>query len=240
MKKGTSPGMEWNDAQIALLKREWAAGKTAAHIARLLGSRATRCAVIGKARRLGLSGRESPIKPGHAATNRKKLPETPSAMAKWWGTFWTPERAAIVRKGYNAATVMSLGEIALKVGCSAASIQRYAKENKLTHPHSSHRSRKSAWEKNAGRAAPAITAGERLADREPKIAPESRNVRLEEITRGQCHFPTSPHMAAPHQHVFCGAEVAQPGDRYCAWHHHVSVRKIAVANDDAPAAAAAE
>lgn len=51
----------WTDERIELLKSLWGAGKTAAEIAKELGDNLTRNAVIGKAHRLGLSGRISPI-----------------------------------------------------------------------------------------------------------------------------------------------------------------------------------
>lgn len=51
----------WTDERIELLKSLWGAGKTAAEIAKELGDNLTRNAVIGKAHRLGLSGRVSPI-----------------------------------------------------------------------------------------------------------------------------------------------------------------------------------
>jgi GcrA cell cycle regulator len=52
--------MSWTDERVALLKRLWGEGKTAAEIASELGG-ITRNAVIGKAHRLKLSNRVSPI-----------------------------------------------------------------------------------------------------------------------------------------------------------------------------------
>lgn len=52
--------MSWTDERVNLLKELWGEGKTAAEIAKLLGG-VTRNAVIGKAHRLKLSGRVSPI-----------------------------------------------------------------------------------------------------------------------------------------------------------------------------------
>ncbi|HQX27916.1 MAG TPA: GcrA family cell cycle regulator [Alphaproteobacteria bacterium] len=52
--------MSWTDERVALLKRLWGEGKTAAEIAGELGG-VTRNAVIGKAHRLKLSNRVSPI-----------------------------------------------------------------------------------------------------------------------------------------------------------------------------------
>lgn len=59
--------MSWTDERIALLKRMWKEGKSAAEIAKSLGKGVTRNAVIGKAHRMGLSGRPSPIKKPPAA-----------------------------------------------------------------------------------------------------------------------------------------------------------------------------
>ena len=48
--------MGWNDERVEMLKRLWAEGLSASHIATELGG-VTRNAVIGKVHRLGLSGR---------------------------------------------------------------------------------------------------------------------------------------------------------------------------------------
>lgn len=53
--------MSWSDDRVAVLKKLWGEGKTAAEIAKELGEGVTRNAVIGKAHRLKLSSRMSPI-----------------------------------------------------------------------------------------------------------------------------------------------------------------------------------
>lgn len=53
--------MEWTEQRIEMLRKLWGQGQTASQIATLLGG-VTRNAVIGKAHRLGLTGRPSPIK----------------------------------------------------------------------------------------------------------------------------------------------------------------------------------
>lgn len=60
--------MSWTDERVALLKKLWIEGKTAAEIANALGN-VTRNAVIGKAHRLKLSNRVSPIQ-----QNKKPAP----------------------------------------------------------------------------------------------------------------------------------------------------------------------
>ena len=52
--------MSWTDERVSLLRKLWTEGKTAAEIAGTLGG-VTRNAVIGKAHRLKLSNRVSPI-----------------------------------------------------------------------------------------------------------------------------------------------------------------------------------
>ena len=54
--------MSWTDERIELLRANWEAGMTASQIAEALGEGVTRNAVIGKAHRLGLPARPSPVK----------------------------------------------------------------------------------------------------------------------------------------------------------------------------------
>jgi GcrA cell cycle regulator len=56
--------MAWTDERIAQLKSGWEGGMTASQIAEHLGEGVTRNAVIGKAHRLGLEARPSPVKAG--------------------------------------------------------------------------------------------------------------------------------------------------------------------------------
>ncbi len=55
--------MSWTEERIEQLKARWAEGATASEIATELGG-VSRNAVIGKAHRLGLEARPSPVKPG--------------------------------------------------------------------------------------------------------------------------------------------------------------------------------
>lgn len=56
--------MAWTDERIALLKQYWEEGRSASQIAEVLGEGLSRNAVIGKAHRLGLASRPSPLKSG--------------------------------------------------------------------------------------------------------------------------------------------------------------------------------
>ncbi len=58
--------MAWTEERIALLTKYWQEGRSASQIAEALGEGLTRNAVIGKAHRLGLSSRPSPVKAASA------------------------------------------------------------------------------------------------------------------------------------------------------------------------------
>ncbi len=74
--------MSWTDERVTLLKRLWCEGRTAAEIAKELGG-VTRNAVIGKAHRLKLSNRVSPIQQNTKKPAAKAAPEEkPAPRAK--------------------------------------------------------------------------------------------------------------------------------------------------------------
>jgi len=62
--------MSWTDERIERLREMWTRGMTASHIAEELGG-VSRNAVIGKAHRLGLQSRPSPVKPNEPAPKGK-------------------------------------------------------------------------------------------------------------------------------------------------------------------------
>ncbi len=62
---------EWDEPRMELLKRLWLSGETARTIAEKLGNGVTRNAVIGKAHRLGLTGKQGSLK---AALKRRRAP----------------------------------------------------------------------------------------------------------------------------------------------------------------------
>jgi GcrA cell cycle regulator len=70
--------MSWTDERIEHLKKMWANGATASQIADELGG-VSRNAVIGKAHRLGLEQRPSPVKPGEEKEAKKPAAAAPAA-----------------------------------------------------------------------------------------------------------------------------------------------------------------
>jgi len=106
--------MSWTDDRVALLKKMWKDGHSAADIAKELGKGVTRNAVIGKAHRMGLSGRPSPIKgtPAPAAkpsAKKAKISEEKELKAK-------KDKTPKVSKGEEAKVKPSKKDKALKAG----------------------------------------------------------------------------------------------------------------------------
>jgi GcrA cell cycle regulator len=76
--------LSWTDERIDQLKAMWEKGMTASQIAEELGG-VSRNAVIGKAHRLGLQSRPSPVKANEAARKKpviKKMDATPVVAAE--------------------------------------------------------------------------------------------------------------------------------------------------------------
>ena len=78
--------MGWTDEQVEELKRLWEKGLTTGEIGKALG--VSKNAVVGKAHRLGLNGRPSPIRRGDEETEEtvseavEKKKETKAAASK--------------------------------------------------------------------------------------------------------------------------------------------------------------
>ncbi len=81
--------MSWTDERIDTLKTMWEAGQTASQIAEALGG-VSRNAVIGKAHRLGLQSRPSPVKPNEPAAAPALVVAEPAPIAA------APEPAPVV------------------------------------------------------------------------------------------------------------------------------------------------
>ena len=73
--------MSWTEERIEHLRKMWEGGMTASQIADELGG-VSRNAVIGKAHRLGLQSRPSPVKAGDNPAPAEPRPAPPPAAAK--------------------------------------------------------------------------------------------------------------------------------------------------------------
>ncbi|WP_293881803.1 GcrA family cell cycle regulator [Sphingomonas sp.] len=93
--------MSWTDERIDRLKAQWEKGLTASQIAEDLGG-VSRNAVIGKAHRLGLQSRPSPVKPNEP--KEPKVAAAPTASA--------PAPAAVPAPVKTVAKVVAPVEVA--------------------------------------------------------------------------------------------------------------------------------
>lgn len=112
--------MSWTNERVALLKKLWGEGKTAAEIAKELGG-VTRNAVIGKAHRLKLSNRASPIKPIAAKKPANSQPEKASVPLAKSEKPAAPKSRSVSGKEFSGR---SADEISLNgVGVSMADLK---------------------------------------------------------------------------------------------------------------------
>ena len=87
--------MSWTDERIESLKTMWEQGQTASQIAEALGG-VSRNAVIGKAHRLGLQARPSPVRAEERGDTPAPIATPEAASAS------PPPRAAPIRKPVRA------------------------------------------------------------------------------------------------------------------------------------------
>ncbi|WP_321389418.1 GcrA family cell cycle regulator [Emcibacter sp.] len=74
--------MAWTDERVEKLRELWDKGLSASQIAKELGEGVTRNAVIGKAHRMGLASRPSPVKADPAKKPKKAAEKQPAAVKK--------------------------------------------------------------------------------------------------------------------------------------------------------------
>ncbi len=112
--------MSWNDDRIATLKKMWQQGKSASEIAEKLGG-ITRNAVIGKAHRLGLSGRPSPVTPASKTPAAKKAAPAPAnkKQAVPPPPKMVPPAAPAPKKSYLAPKAATPAAVPAKKGMAA-------------------------------------------------------------------------------------------------------------------------
>ena len=95
--------MSWTDERIEQLKQLWSKGMTASQIAEDLGG-VSRNAVIGKAHRLGLQSRPSPVKPNEPAPAAAKPGPSEAAAESPFEPVATPEPQPAPQPAATAAT----------------------------------------------------------------------------------------------------------------------------------------
>ena len=189
--------MSWTEERIERLKKMWHEGATASQIADELGG-VSRNAVIGKAHRLGLEQRPSPVKPGEEKEVKKPGPAAASAPAK--------------------AAAPAKAEPSAEAQAPAATPQAHPRQRQLTPQELQYRSigpggfiRQGPGEQQA----PIPPAPPRRlvpAKPSPEVADKTSLLDLNDRI---CKWPIG-HPGEPDFH-FCG-EQANPGFPYCVAH----------------------
>lgn len=208
--------MSWTEERIDRLKAMWNEGKTASQIAEELGG-VSRNAVIGKAHRLGLDARPSPVKPGEdkpkaepAATSAK--PETAKLVQP------EPEAAQPARVKERPPIAAALEAAAPMPPAAPQPQQQASQQPRPSDPNLQYRSigpggfiRQGPGEQQA----PIPPAPPRRlvpAKPSPEVADKTSLLDLNDRI---CKWPIG-HPGEPDFH-FCG-EAANPGFPYCVQH----------------------
>lgn len=200
--------MSWTDERIETLKKMWDSGLTATQIAEELGG-VSRNAVIGKAHRLGLPARPSPVKPNEAkaaakasaAPAPKPAPAAPPAPPAASAPESAPEPAP--RSGATTSTPTATGELANAPKAADAPVMRSVGPGGFLRQNPGEQS------------APSTPAPpRRLVPAKPSDAIAGKTSLLE-LNDRICKWPLG-HPGEPDFH-FCGDKV-NPGFPYCVAH----------------------
>jgi GcrA cell cycle regulator len=194
--------MSWTEERIERLKKMWHDGATASQIADELGG-VSRNAVIGKAHRLGLEQRPSPVKPGEEKDVKKAAPAAPAASAA------TPAKAGAAPKA--EAPKASAGTPAASAPHAPAAPNRSSPEMQYRSIGPGGFIRQGPGEQQA----PIPPAPPRRlvpAKPSPEVADKTSLLDLNDRI---CKWPIG-HPGEPDFH-FCG-DPANPGFPYCVQH----------------------
>ena len=205
--------MSWTDERIATLQKLWEGGSTASQIAEQLGG-VSRNAVIGKAHRLGLKSRPSPVKANEkkkaAAAKKKPVAPKPAPMRKP-KALMTPKTAA------NSPARPASNAVEKAARAAGATIPSQPIPNKSTElPKIVSVGPGGFLRQGPGDQQPPIPPAppRRLVPAKP--SPEiADKTSLLDLSEKVCRWPMG-HPGEPDFH-FCGTDV-NPGFPYCVEH----------------------
>ena len=198
--------MSWTDERIETLRKMWDSGLTATQIAEELGG-VSRNAVIGKAHRLGLASRPSPVKANAAEAKPTPAPAAPPA-SKPAPAAPAPRAAAPVAAPPPAPAPVIEDEDEDEVEAPAPAV-REGPVLRSVGPGGFIR-------QNPGEQAPPIAPAppRRLVPAKPSKEIEGKTTLLD-LNDRICKWPLG-HPGEPDFH-FCGEKV-NPGFPYCVDH----------------------
>ncbi|WP_043558066.1 GcrA family cell cycle regulator [Parasaccharibacter apium] len=221
--------MEWTDELIARLKELWEQGLSTAEIGRQLSI--TKNAVVGKAHRLGLPPRPSPIRNKAAAEGSAKPARTRTRKAEVTSEA-VEEKAASAAPAKPVEKKKAAAPKVVKVSPAAAEEPAKPASVKADRPAGAEKPAKASAPKaaaaapaeNPKAAEPAARPAAPVAQR--KVAPPRRVRDTIDRTLRQgptCQWPLGD-PGTPDFH-FCGA-TPLPGKPYCAEHAAIAYVKI--------------
>lgn len=207
----------WSDQRVNQLKKLWQQGKSASEIAETLGG-VTRNAVIGKAHRLGLSGRPSPIKkpaaPAKKTTSKAASPTKAPARSVAKTSTAKPAATKAVPKPTAKATPA-------KPAAKPVPTPTAPKKSVPTH---------------ATKGTPFNPPLTQEVMARPLMVHDGEVISILDLTERTCRWP----IGDPKDPAFgyCGAQ-SHPGFPYCAGHVAMAFqssrkdnRKTAIVKDD--------
>ncbi|MCH4091494.1 GcrA family cell cycle regulator [Acetobacter sp.] len=237
--------MEWTDETIARLKALWQEGLSTAEIGRQLGI--TKNAVVGKAHRLGLPARPSPIRRQDGKTSARKTGEAdgqvkaaaPRRSGKEEGLA-EPAEAVAAAQPVAVAASMTTGDVATAVvrkpvekpvvTCSEDTESALVKQASVAVQEKPAEERVKAVVPAVVKAVQEEPAAEKAASVEKKASPVARPAaqRLAAVMEPRrrsatCCWPLGD-PGTPGFH-FCGA-TPLPGKPYCAEHAALAYVKL--------------
>ena len=197
--------MSWTEERIERLKAMWAKGATASQIAEELGG-VSRNAVTGKAHRLGLESRPSPVKPGEEKEKKAPARAAPAPRA-------APAKAAAPKPAPAAARQPAAesprSSSAAPTGQPARAVDPQALQYRSVGPGGFVRQGPGDTQAPIPPAPP-----RRLVPAKPS-AEVADKTSLLDLNDRVCRWPMG-HPGEPDFH-FCG-EPANPGYPYCVAH----------------------
>ncbi|MDG5489339.1 GcrA family cell cycle regulator [Sphingomonas sp. BGYR3] len=204
--------MSWTEERIETLTRMWASGMTASQIAEELGG-ISRNAVIGKAHRLGLKPRPSPVKPNDPEAKAAKA--APAAAAAPAAPAAPPVAAPVEKAAKPAKVPLPKPEAPAPAPVAAPVQEKVAPEPK-PQPELRSIGPGGFLRQNPGeQTAPSQPAPpRRLVPARPSDAIAGKTTLLD-LNDKICKWPIG-HPGEPDFH-FCGDKV-NPGFPYCVDH----------------------
>jgi GcrA cell cycle regulator len=249
--------MSWNEERIELLRQLWDKGISASQIAEQLGGGITRNAVIGKAHRLNLKSRPSPVKPDAAkkaaaavakaaaqvaSSAEAKSSDAKSAEAKNTDDKPAPALAQTTSSKASKAQASQKASAAAQPAAPAQIVAEPSQDAAALQPAAAVKANKLAQVEAAFAtslppsldATPMPTAQPIPSQKRTKAAAsKSPHVTLLDLTDKICKWPIG-HPSDEDFH-FCGKPV-NPGTPYCVEHCAVAYQAQLPRRDKRPGA----